>query len=301
LGRFAFSLFQIADFLFTNDREVISLCEVARKKVCGNHKMSQQPKKRNVRKKIDDESDESDSPKPSVVKRPKPAPSTLSFDEDNDGAIFSVKKSKQSKQLKKSINQAPNVLQFVETNDDSPLISSGCSYSEKSLKELRNSQRFSSTPQIDETGGIVVITGELSEALDGIETLSWPSEEVPHPPVSPMEISTPPNNDENEQIWEDQLATRGGIKLSHLSSYKESIESKSRESRRSSSLVSIQQSLKQNIQSAQESCVRQNKQIDATRISLLSLSDEKSSSEQLLKVKASDLLFLQVCQIVSSE
>jgi hypothetical protein len=252
-------------------------------------------RRNNVRKKLDDESEEDDSHSISANKRSKSVLSSFSFDEENDGVAFTVKKSKQSKQFKILINQAPNIPQFVQ-NEDNLLISSGCSYNEQSLQELRESQQFSANPQVDETGEIVVITGELLETLDEVETSNWPCE-VTHPSVPHVEISNAPNNDENEQIWEDQLATRGGIKLKNLGSYRESNNSKIRESHRSSSLVSIRQSINQNLQSAKESCVKQNKQIESTRVSLSSLNSEKFSSEELLKGKASDLLFLQVCHI----
>lgn len=256
-------------------------------------------KKRNVRKKLDDESDESDRPEISMTKRPKSSLPTFSFDEENEGATFTVKKSKQSKQLKKTINQAPNTLQFVDNKDSYLLASSGCSYTEKSLQELRESQQFSAYPHVDETGETVVINGELLETLDEIETSEWPStlSELTPTPISPVEISSTQNNDENEQIWEDQLATRGGIKLNHLSSFRESNDAKNGTFHRNSSVTSIRQSIIQNLQSAKDSCVKQNKQIELTRVSLSSLNDEKSSSEELLKVKTSDLLFLKVCHL----
>jgi hypothetical protein len=257
-------------------------------------------RQKNTRKKIDeDDLDET----PSAVGNKPTKRIPMSFDEeDDDSKIFNVKKSKQSKRLKKSINQAPDIIHLMAMEKNIVATASGVSYSEKALQELRESQKFKATPIIGvseelRVTDVVAVTDELLEELSDAEVVSWPQPLIISEGTVPL-IPTREEIKEDEIAWEDQLAARGGIKLDSRSARVDHTESKRRDMRRS--LLSTQQSLEKNLQSLRECCGRQSKQIAANQAALSSLKSEKLLTEELFNLKNSDLTFQKVVALVLS-
>jgi thiamine pyrophosphokinase len=259
--------------------------------------MNKRPKY--FRKKID-EDDVYDPPSAVVKKFTKKGPSTISFDEDDDSDIFNVKKSKQSKLLKKSMNQAPNILQSAEIEHDIPIVSTGGSYSEKALQELRESQKFKITivESSEEIGvtDMTVVTDELLEELNCAEVVNWHQLSLLKGSVAP--VHSLGDTKEDEIAWEDQLAARGGIKLDHRTTRMDYSESKRQDMRLS--ILSTQQSLEKNLLSLGECCTKQSKQIESTQATLSLLKDEMLLAEEHFDLKNLNVTFLKVVTILSN-
>lgn len=247
-------------------------------------------KRRNLRRKID-HGEEDDVSQSSSNKNPKYSLSSLSFEVDKEvEETFRVKKSRESKLLKhKKVRQPPSLTPIHE----SPLMSDfDRTYSEQSLRELRQLQKFASSQIIGEqfqsqSEDVIVMNGdEFEEKIVEENSFLQQSANMIHK----HELV----QNEDDDSWENELAARGGIKLHVNNPHAANEVPRSR----ASSISSLKLFLNKNLTISKEQCSRHSRQIDLTEMTLSSLKDEKIVVNENLAQKTSSLLFFQVLIVV---
>ena len=176
--------------------------------------MTSKPKQ--IRKKLEDSDDDENGDgkvgviQSSTVKKKKPGNkkvpnSVLSFgdadDEDEDGTPFQVKKTKQSKTVKKRMMQAPGIL---DSQEAAPTYAAATTsdYSTESLKSLREKQNFAipqPTTDVDSETQYdgIELSGDAAESLaELMEVNPKPDSSSmlpPYPPSTHAQASIPPS------------------------------------------------------------------------------------------------------------
>jgi hypothetical protein len=143
-------------------------------------------KSRKFRKKDESDSSDNDISKSSSERRPdlkavsKKPKSTIGFnfdDEIDEDSGFQVKKTKESKLIKKTMKQAPGIhLSVQEDLPNSYATSYGGEYSAESLQQLRKSQIFKNPlvqeEKLLETIEVMELSGDAAESLELLQSVS---------------------------------------------------------------------------------------------------------------------------------
>lgn len=285
-------------------------------------------KNRNIRKKNHSDSDEEIvATTPSFQNKKKEIPFRnqrhFQIDDEDDTTEFQVKKSIESKKIKKGISQ--NLIATISVTPATyDHVAFGGEYSKETLEKLRQSQQFytPTTENIDIEG--VEFNGDIAESMEDIEFVSKHSNaesiDISEkskllPDYIPLRstnnnpkkerylenktefYSMEEEEDEND-LWEDNIIKRAGLtkKSNRLrNQYNDDKKQNVVSSNASSSIDHIKSMLTKGIEAYTQQNERDEKQLNYLKSNYDFNVSEEMRLLSLVKDKSSNLIALQVC------